>query len=275
MNALCIQMTNSGPRAGSKKLRKKTLRKMKRLVNTVCEHGERHLLRLEKAWGTTELSCAQKDHIAKRLRNLLGLKTRVIKQAHERIIGERPVKNDEKLLSLYEQHASVYVRGKAGAECEFGLQCLVAESVDGLIMDWDVPGDQIAADSKSLLPSIERMLAAYGEGAIKTAITDRGFTSRANSKQLAELGIEDCTLPRDPQELNRRMRNPKFANLHRRRAQTEARIGIFKNCFVRRTVPAKGLDNQRIHIAWAVLAHNLWVIARIIETTRTQQNAAA
>ncbi len=178
MNALCIQMTAASRRGGNRKKRKQTLRKMKKHVKTVCEHGQRHLARLERDRESTDLSERQAAHIADRLRHLLGLAPRAIKQAHERIIGERPVKNDEKLLSIYEPHASVYVRGKAGAECEFGLQCLLAESVDGLILDWDVPGDRVVPDTKSLLPSIERMKSAYGKGAIEGVITDRGFTSR-------------------------------------------------------------------------------------------------
>jgi hypothetical protein len=275
MNALCIQMTAASRRGGSKKKRKQVLRKMKKHVKTVCEHGQRHLARLERDRQSTELSERQAAHIADRLRHLLDLAPRVIKQAHERIIGERPIKNDEKLLSIYEPHASVYVRGKAGAECEFGIQCLIAESVDGLIMDWDVPGDRVIPDTKSLIPSIERMNAAYGQGAVEGVITDRGFTSRLNSKLLEDLGVEDYTLPRDPRELKARMRSRAYADLHRRRAQTEARIGIFKNCFVRRTVPAKGLENQRTHIAWAALAHNLWLIARVIDADRTRGDAAA
>ena len=50
-----------------------------------------------------------------------------IAQAHERIIGERVVPNDDKILSLYQPHAQVYVRGKAGADVEFGLQLLISE----------------------------------------------------------------------------------------------------------------------------------------------------
>jgi len=41
-----------------------------------------------------------------------------IRQAHERIIGERLVPNAEKILSLYEHKVHVIVRGKAGAEVE-------------------------------------------------------------------------------------------------------------------------------------------------------------
>jgi hypothetical protein len=36
------------------------------------------------------------------------------------------VANEEKILSLYEGHAAVYVRGNAGAEVEFGSELLLA-----------------------------------------------------------------------------------------------------------------------------------------------------
>src|ERR1017187_5323753 len=80
-----------------------------------------------------------------------------IRQAHERIIGERQVENDEKILSLYEGHASVYVRGKAGAEVEFGSQLLLGESQSGMIVDWELVGGKPQADTKMLRRSLERM----------------------------------------------------------------------------------------------------------------------
>ena len=43
-----------------------------------------------------------------------------IKQAHEPIIGGRRIANEEKILSLYEDTVNVIVRGKAGANIEFG-----------------------------------------------------------------------------------------------------------------------------------------------------------
>jgi hypothetical protein len=48
------------------------------------------------------------------------------------------VSNEEKILSLYEGHAAVYVRGKAGAEVEFGSQLLLAEAECGLLTDWEL-----------------------------------------------------------------------------------------------------------------------------------------
>ena len=40
----------------------------------------------------------------------------------------------------------------------------------------------------------------------------------------------------------------------------EARIGIFKNVFLGAPLLAKGYENQVRQVAWAALAHNLWLL---------------
>ena len=59
------------------------------------------------------------------------------------------------------------------------------------------------------------------------------------------------------------MKDGKFVELQKRRSQTEARIGIFKNGFLGSPLLSKGHANQEREAAWNVLAHNLWVIARL------------
>ncbi len=80
----------------------------------------------------------QARQILDRMDTILERLPYALKQAHERIIGERQVSNEEKILSLYEGHAAVYVRGKAGAEVEFGSQLLLAEAECGLLTDWEL-----------------------------------------------------------------------------------------------------------------------------------------
>ena len=48
----------------------------------------------------------------------------------------------------------------------------------------------------------------------------------------------------------------------KRRAQSEGRIGIVKNVFLQGTPKAKGYKNRAMQVTWAVLAHNLWLVAR-------------
>jgi hypothetical protein len=63
--------------------------------------------------------------------NRLSALPAAVKQAHERIIGERQVANDEKLLSLFEPDIHVIVRGKADAEVEFGNLLVLGEQTMG------------------------------------------------------------------------------------------------------------------------------------------------
>lgn len=275
INELCMQMTASGRQSGSKKKRKALLRSMKSLTKTVQGHGERYLSLLEERWADTELTQGQMQQIAQRLRHIVEQVPAAITQAHERIIGERPVANEDKILSLYEDHASVYVRGKAGATVEFGIQMLLVESMEGLIIDWDIPSDGIVSDSKALMPCIDRLDQAYGSDTIEVIITDRGFTSAANDKELEKRNKKNYTMPKNPEELKQATRKPGFKKYHTRRAQTEARIGIFKHNFAGEKITAKGLDNQKKHIAWSVLAHNIWVLARRAIEQRQQRDVEA
>jgi hypothetical protein len=75
--------------------------------------------------------------------------------------------------------------------------------------------------------------------------------------------IYNAICPKDPGELKKRMKEEKFVELQKRRSQTEGRIAIFKNGFLGSPLLSKGHENQEREVAWNVLAHNLWVIARL------------
>ena len=145
MNKLCMEMTFAKRRPGSKKLRKAVLRRMKRLLKTVTGHAEAHLKRLESQWQTTSLSRGKVQQIARQITAILSQLAAAVRQAHERIIGERRVDNSAKVLSLYEKEVHVVVRRKAGAEVEFGNTLYLAEQSDGLIIDWKFFRDQAPA----------------------------------------------------------------------------------------------------------------------------------
>ena len=57
------------------------------------------------------------------------------------------------------------------------------------------------------------------------------------------------------------MQDPKFRRIQKRRAQTEARIGIVKNAFLGGPLRSKGFAHRELTVSWAVLAHNLWLLA--------------
>ena len=262
MNRLSMEMTQQARRAGRKQGRKRVLRQMKKLVRVVRAHARRHRELLGQQWAQTEWTRAQAEQILRRLDSVLELLPRAQKQAHERIIGERPVANADKILSLYDPNVQVIVRGKAGAEVEFGNTVLFGENRQGVILDYALFRESAPADSQTLFGSLVRVWEGTGH-CVEAVATDRGFASAANSRGLKDSDTFDALCPRSPVELRRRMRGQKFARLQRRRAQTEARISILKHGFLGRPLRAKGFVHRELALAWGVLTHNLWMLARM------------
>jgi len=263
MNRLSMQMTFARRTQDSKKQRKKILRLMKQQVKVVAGHARRHRELLDREWAQTDWTRPQAEQVLRRIDGVLALLPQAQKQAHERIIGERRVDNADKVLSLYETDTRVIVRGKAGAAVEFGNTLLLAEQKDGVIVDWQLHRASAPADARQLPESLTRLEAAYGGGTIRALVADRGFSSAANQRWLAAKGIYDAICPKTPARLQERMTEARFVQLQRRRSQTEGRIAIFKNGFLGRPLRAKGFTHRELAVAWQVLTHNLWVLARL------------
>jgi hypothetical protein len=262
MNRLCMEMTQEARRAGSKKGRKRVLRRMKKLVSVVQAHAQRHRELLDKHWERTEWTRAQAEQVLRRIDGVLELLPRARKQAHERIIGGRQVANADKILSLYDTDVRVIVRGKAGAEVEFGNTVLLGENPQGVILDYELFRQSAPADSQLVFTPLVRIEDATGKR-VQAVGSDRGFASKSNSRTLEQAGTYDALCPRSPQALRDRMKEERFARLQRRRAQTEARIGILKRQFLGAPMRAKGFEHRELALAWGVLTHNLWMFARL------------
>ena len=262
INRLSIAMTHQRRRAEGKKGRKRVLRQMKQQVKIVRNHARRHRELLDRDWAQTDWTRPQAEQVLRRMDGVLALLPAAQKQAHERIIGGRLVPNAEKILSLYEPEVQVLVRGKAGAEVEFGNTVLLGENRQGIILDYQMWPEQAPADVDLLAESVERVVTTLGRkmGAV---VTDRGFASAANSRGLKACGIFDATCPRPPAKLKARMQETRFADLQRRRGQTEGRISIVKQNFFGSPMRAKGFAHRELAVAWAVLTHNLWKFARL------------
>ena len=264
INTLCIEMTHAGkkPKEESQRQRKKTLRQMDRVVGTVRNHAQRYRDLLDACWEQTDWTRPQAEQVLARMDQVLEQLPKARQQARQRILKGELVPNAEKILSLYESDVHVIVRGKAGAEVEFGNTLLVSENPQGLILDWELFRESAPADSALLARTIGRMEEAY-ECKLKAVGGDRGFDSQTNQIGLEDDGTYNGVCPRDPRKLRQRNRSWKFRGLQRRRSQTEGRIAILKNAFGAGEMRCKGFDHRELTVTWTVLVHNLWVMARI------------
>jgi len=261
INRLSIEMTHTRRKKESQKERKRVLRLMKKEVAVVRGHAQRYRALLEEQWPATDWTRPQAEQVLRRLDAVLETLPAAVQQAHERIIGERPVPNGTKILSLFEPDLHVIVRGKAGAEVEFGNLLVLGEQADGLIVDWELFQERVPADAGLVRGSVERVENAL-KMPLRSLVADRGFDSKANVQWLEARGTYAALCPRQPQALREAMKEARFAQAQGRRAQTEARVAIFKNEFQGRPMRAEGFAHRELQVAWGVLTHDLWVLAR-------------
>lgn len=274
INSLCISMSHSTGKPDSKKRRKKIFRQMKQLTHIIESHAQRYHCLLSEKWETTQWTQVQAQQVLMRLTNILDKLPQAIDQASKRIIGECKVPTKDKLLSMYEDYVHVIVRGKSGARVEFGNSLYLAEQEDGIIVDYELTKESPPHDSKLVEQSIDRIQKCHGDVLSYTA--DRGFHSPENSELLENRNIVNGICPKGVTELTRRLEDDEFCILQKRRAQTEARIGIFKNCYINNPLRCKGFENRKQFVALSVLTHNLWkyaVMAREAEYERIKEAA--
>ena len=158
--------------------------------------------------------------------------------------------------NTHEPDTHVIVRGKAGAEVEFGNGLYLAEQRDGLIVDWLYFKQQPPGDNLLVRQSIQRITEAFGPIASYTA--DRGFAGKTNTEELAKENILNGIYPKgEVPEFD-----GKIKELHKRRAQTEGRIAILKNVFLNNPLNCKGYAHRNTAVSFAVFAHNLLSLAR-------------
>ena len=273
MNKLAMAMSAGSRQPNAKKQRKRTLRQMKRLEQKVAGHARAHRDLLAQHWPETEFSEKQAQAILRRIDQVLTQLPAAIAQAHERIIGERPVPNADKILSLYETDVEVLKRGKAGADVEFGNKLWLGETRSGLIVDFALLAEA-EADTALVIPAVDR-LQKSPQTKLQQVWGDRGLFSQKNEAALKLRDIQSGLCPRDPAELQKRLQeDDAFRPGLQRRGGTEARIAILKHVFVGSPCLAKGIVARQLAVSWAVLAHNLWVLARL-KLAQDRQAAAA
>lgn len=272
MNKLCIQMTHARRTKDAKKIRKKTFRLMKKQLRTVEKLARGHLQKLRKQGVSKGLSLTAILMLEEKFTAILDQVDDIIRQAHERIIGERRVDSKDKILSLYEADMHVIVRGKTNAEVEFGNSLFLAEQTNGLIIDWHLYQDQAPSDDHMIPDHLDRTENENGID-LESLTGDRGFDSADNAKRLGDK-IENNICPRNIDSLNERLGNKEFRAHQTRRAQTEARIAIIMHGFLGNPARKWGYANKARHCAWAILAHNLWVLARLPQRAEEFAQAA-
>jgi IS5 family transposase len=195
------------------------------------------------------------------VRHYLPLIERLISQAERRVLAGEVVSAGEKLVSLFETHADIIVKG--GRDVHYGHKLNLATGRSGLILDVVVEAGN-PADAERFLPMLERHIARHGTPPRQTA-SDGGYASLDNLKQAKALGVHDVAFHKkrglsiDTMVKSRWV----YRKLRNFRAGIEANISCLKRAFGLARCTWRGLAHFKAYVWSSVVAYNLALLARL------------
>ena len=194
--------------------------------------------------------------------NFLPLVAQVIDQTKRRVFDGEAVPADEKLVSLFETHADIIVKG--GRKVQYGHKINLTTGRTGLILDVVVESGN-PADAARFLPMLDRHIDHYG-AAPRQAACDGGYASDNNLEQAKAKGVEDmafhkkCRLAVEDMVKN----NWVYRKLRNFRAGIEANISCLKRAYGLDRCTWRGLAHFQAYVWSSVVAYNMALLARLV-----------
>jgi transposase, IS5 family len=197
---------------------------------------------------------AQVDHY-------LPLIARVLDQSERRVLHGQTVPPGEKVVSLFEPHADIIVKG--GRDVHYGHKINLVTGKSGLILDLVIEAGN-PADAERFLPMLDRHIARCGTPPRQMA-ADGGYASRDNLDQAKARGVGDVAFHKKRGLAVADMAKSAwvYRKLRNFRAGIEAGISCFKRAYGGGRCTWHGLDHFKTYVWSAVVAHNLVLVARL------------
>lgn len=191
----------------------------------------------------------------------LPLIKRILTQTQLRVLDGQAVKASEKLVSLFEPHADIIVKG--ARDVQYGHKLNLVTGRSGLILDVVVETGN-PADTERFLPMLERQIAHCGVPPRQVA-ADGGYASQDNLTAAKALGVTDIAFHKKRGLAVEDMVKSRwvYRKLRNFRAGIEARISCLKRAYGLARCTWRGLDHFKTYIWSAVVAHNLVLLARL------------
>ena len=191
----------------------------------------------------------------------LPLIARIIAQSERRVLSGEAVPAGEKLVSLFEPHADIILKG--GRQVQYGHKLNLATGKSGLILDVVVEAGN-PADAERFLPMLDRQIACCGVAPRQIA-ADGGYASLDNLKAARARGVRDVAFHKKRGLAVEDMVKSRwvYRRLRNFRAGIEAGISCLKRAYGLARCTWRGLDHFKTYIWSAVVAHNLVLFARL------------
>lgn len=231
------------------KVTEKTLRSAKRTVEA-----------MEAAYPMEALESLELGDGYRSLQVNIELTKRIVDQARRRVLNGESVPVAEKIVSIFEPHTDIIVKGRR--ETLYGHKLCLTTGVSGLVLDCVIE-DGNPADSTLAVAMIERQIKIYGQ-APRQACFDGGFSSQKNLLAIKKLEVKDVAFSKSPgiALLDMVKSSWVYKRLKHFRAGIESNISFLKRCFGWDRCTWRSLQSFKAYTWTSIVAANLLVLAR-------------
>jgi IS5 family transposase len=218
-------------------------------------------LRLVALRSLQPMACEQWQSQWNHYRSLI---LRVIDQTERRVFAAEKVPATEKIVSLFEEHTDIIVKG--GRDIQYGHKLNLSTGRSGLILDVVIE-DGNPADSDRFLPMLDRHISHYGKPPRQMA-ADGGYASIENLHNAKARQVKDVVFHKKRGlKVEEMAKSPwVYRKLRNFRAGIEAGISCMKRAYGLGRCTWKGLAHFKAYVWSSVVAHNLALFSRLAST---------
>lgn len=190
-----------------------------------------------------------------------SLALKVVDQTRRRVIEGRKVPSSEKIVSIFEEHTDIIVKGRR--DIQYGHKINLSTQTGGLITSLTIESGN-PCDSQLHAPVIDYHQKKY-DLTPKAIVSDGCYTSTANLKNAKEKGVKNVvfTKPGNLGFHDMGVKQKTFKKLKNFRAGVEANISEFKRTFGGGKARWKGHEGFQAYVWSSVLSYNLLKLVRL------------
>ncbi len=242
-------------------LRKAAYRDLLAYAERVAGYAEAAIPELRSFQGSDPRDTLAALALADRLERAVGLLGKVIDQTRRRILNNEKVPASEKIVSFFEEHTDIIVKG--GRDTLYGHKVFLSGGASTLILDCLIERGN-PADSDRYRPLLQRHEERFGRMPRQVA-ADGGFASQDNLRFAKEHQVRDAVFAkkRGLSVLEMAKSRWVYKMLRNFRAGIEAGISCLKRAFGLERCSWSGWGGFKQYVWSSIVSYNLLVMARI------------
>jgi IS5 family transposase len=245
-------------------VRHKAYRELLSLARRVEGYARQAIAELQGFVGADLQESIAAHQILEQLERAVSLLQRVLDQTERRVLRGEKVPAGEKVVSLFECHTDVIVKGRR--DTQYGHKVFLSGGRSGLILDCVIARGN-PADAALFPDLLSRQEEIYGRPPLKTA-ADGGFASGDNLRRAQGQGVRDVMFAkkRGLGVLEMVKSLWVYKKLRNFRAGIEANISRLKRAFGLDRCNWQGWPGFRQYVWSAVVSYNVLVLGLLLQT---------